>query len=193
MTKKINTTVKRISWRHKKDDAKWYVLSVPPRYENSVKEALQQRVKATETQNLIQEILVPVQKKIVVKKGKQSIIEETIYPGYVLVKMKLNPKTWEMIGNTEGVRGFVKTDKYPKPLPEKQVQAIMKYMEVKQPEYKISFTVGEAVKIKSDAFKDFMGSIESIDVEKGTVQVKISFLGREVPVDLDISEIEKLS
>ena len=183
----------RLRRKNKKDEARWYVISVPPRYENSVKKALKQRIEATESQDLIKEVLVPVQKKIVIKRGKQEIIEENIFPGYVLVNMVLNEKTWELINNTEGVKGFVRTDKYPKPLPEKQVKAIMKYTEIKPPEFKVTFSVGEAVKVTEGPFKDAVGNIQKIDEEKGKVIVLVPFLGREVPVDFELQQIKKLS
>jgi transcriptional antiterminator NusG len=179
--------------RNKKEKAKWYVISVPPRYENSVKKALQQRVEATESQDIIKEVLVPVQKKIIIRNGKQKVVEENIFPGYVLVNMVLNQQTWELIKNTEGVKGFVRIDKYPKPLPDSQVKAIMKYTEVKQPEFKIAFTIGEAVKINEGVFAGSKGSIQSIDEEKGKLNVLLQFLGREIPVELDLQQVEKLS
>ncbi|HNR29198.1 MAG TPA: transcription termination/antitermination protein NusG, partial [Candidatus Dojkabacteria bacterium] len=138
------------------------------------------------------DILIPTQKKIIVKKGKQDIMDDKLFPGYVLIKMELTPQTWDIVKNTEGVRGFVKTDKYPRPLPESEVKAIMKFMEVEQPSYQSSFSVGEAVKITDGAFADFIGSIQEIDNTKGKVKVLISFLGREAPVELDFSQITKL-
>ena len=173
-------------------DAKWYVLYAQSNYENSVAKAIKQRVEATETEDLIVDVFVPTQKKIVVKKGKQTVKEERIFPGYVLIKMVLNPDTWGLISATEGVRGFVKTDRYPRPLPEKEVQAIMKFMEIEQPSYQVSFTVDEAVKIIDGAFADFIGSVKEIDTDKGKVTVMISFLGREAPVELDFNQVEKL-
>lgn len=173
-------------------DCKWYVLNVRPGYEKSVSDAIKQIVEATNTEDVIADILVPVQKKIVVKQGKQKIQEEKIFPGYVLIKMLLDEKTWSIIAGTEGVRGFVKTDKYPRPLPEKEVRAIMKFMEVEQPAYQASFSVGEAVKIIDGAFADFIGSVNEIDESKGKVKVMISFLGREAPVELDFSQVTKL-
>ena len=143
-------------------------------------------------QDKILDILIPTQKKIIVKKGKQDIMDDKLFPGYVLIKMELTPQTWDIVKNTEGVRGFVKTDKYPRPLPENEVKAIMKFMEVEQPSYQSSFSVGEAVKITDGAFADFIGSIEEIDNTKGKVKVLISFLGREAPVELDFSQITKL-
>ena len=173
-------------------DAKWYVLYAQSNYENSVARAIKQRVEATETEDLIPEVFVPTQKKIVVKNGKQTVKEERIFPGYVLIKMVLNPDTWALISGTDGVRGFVKTDRYPRPLPEAEVQAIMNFMEVEQPSYQASFSVGEAVKITEGAFADFIGSVKEIDLEKGKVTVMISFLGREAPVELDFNQVTKL-
>jgi len=173
-------------------NAKWYVLNIRTGYENSIKKELQQRIEATGMQDKILDILIPTQKKIIVKKGKQDIMDDKLFPGYVLIKMELTPQTWDIVKNTEGVRGFVKTDKYPRPLPENEVKAIMKFMEVEQPSYQSSFSVGEAVKITDGAFADFIGSIQEIDNTKGKVKVLISFLGREAPVELDFSQITKL-
>lgn len=109
---------KEIKKRKKKENpnAKWYVLNIRTGYENSIQKEIKQRAEATGMEDKIVEILVPVQKKIFVKKGKQDIKEEKIFPGYVLIKMELENKTWDLVQNTEGVRGFVKTDRYPKPL-----------------------------------------------------------------------------
>ena len=176
----------------KNPNAKWYVLNIRNGYENSIQKELRQRAEATGMEDKIDEILVPVQKKITVKKGKQEVKEEKIFPGYILVKMELDNKTWDIVTNTDGVRGFVKTDKYPKPLAESEVLAITKFMEVEQPSFKTSFSVGEAVKITEGAFADFIGSVEEIDTTKGKIKVLISFLGREAPVELDLSQVEKL-
>ena len=172
--------------------ARWYVLNIRTGYENSIQKELKQRVEATGMEDKIVDILVPVQKKIFVKKGKQEIKEEKIFPGYVLVKMELDNKTWDIVKNTEGVRGFVKTDKYPKPLPESEVKAITKFMEVEQPSFQTSFSVGEAVKITEGAFADFIGSVQEIDTAKGKIKVLISFLGQEAPVELDLTQVSKI-
>lgn len=170
----------------------WYTITVQNGYETSVEKALKQKIKANDLDNLIKTILVPVQKKITVKEGKQNIIEEKLYPGYVLINMKLTPQTWELVASIEGVRGFVKTGKYPRPLPEKEVQTIIKFMESEQPSYQASFTVGEAVKVTDGVFKEYVGNIQELDVKKGKVKVLISFLGREAPYELDFSQIKKL-
>ncbi len=198
--KKKKTTVKKVTKKVvkkaevKKDNpnAKWYVLNIRTGYENSIQKEIKQRTEATGMEDKIVEILVPVQKKIFVKKGKQEVKEEKIFPGYVLIKMELDTKTWDLVQNTEGVRGFVKTDRYPKPLAESEVKAITKFMEVEQPSFQTSFSVGEAVKITEGAFADFIGSVEEIDTAKGKIKVLISFLGREAPVELELSQVTKL-
>jgi transcription termination/antitermination protein NusG len=186
MTKEVETTKKE------NPNAKWYVLNIRTGYENSIQKELKQRIEATGMEDKIVDILIPSQKKIVVKKGKQEVKEEKIFPGYVLVKMELSTKTWDLVKNTEGVRGFVKTEKYPKPLPDSEVKAITKFMEVETPSFQTSFSVGEAVKISEGAFADFIGSVQEIDTAKGKITVLISFLGREAPVELDLTQVSKL-
>jgi len=191
-TKIKKSTKKKSSKKKKNPNAKWYVLNIRNGYENSIQKELKQRAEATGTEDKIEEILIPVQKKITVKKGEQDVKEEKIFPGYILIKMELDNTTWDIVTNTDGVRGFVKTDKHPKPLAESEVEAITKFMEVEQPSFKTSFTVGEAIKITEGAFADFIGSVEEIDTTKGKIKVLISFLGREAPVELDFSQVEKL-
>ena len=170
----------------------WYVVSIQSGHEKSVLTNLKQRIEATESQELIIDTLIPMQKKIVVKKGKQEIKEERIFPGYILVKMVLTNRTVELVTNTEGVRGFVRTESKPRSLPETEVKAIMRYMEVEQPAYQSAFSVGEAVKITDGAFADFIGSVKEIDESKGKIKVLISFLGREAPVELEFGQINKI-
>ncbi len=187
----ISTERERFSRR----DAKypqWYVVSIQSGHEKSVLTNLKQRIEATKSEDLIQDILIPMQKKIVVKQGKQEIKEERIFPGYILVKMVLTNRTVELVTNTEAVRGFVRTESKPRSLPEQEVKAIMKYMEVEQPAYQSVFSIGEAVKIVDGAFADFIGSVKEIDESKGKIKVLISFLGREAPVELEFGQINKI-
>ena len=110
MTKEKTNKSKK-SKKVKNPNAKWYVLNIRTGYENSIKKELKQRAEATGLEDKIVDILIPVQKKISVKKGKQDVGEEKIFPGYILIKMELDNKTWDIVTNTEGVRGFVKTDR----------------------------------------------------------------------------------
>ena len=113
VTKKTKSTEVKKKKTEVNENAKWYVLNIRNGYENSIQKELKQRIEATGMEDKIVDILVPVQKKIFVKKGKQEVKEEKIFPGYILIKMELDNKTWDLVQNTEGVRGFVKTDRYP--------------------------------------------------------------------------------
>lgn len=175
-----------------KQEPRWYVISTQSGHEQKVADSIKMRVKASKLESLIADVLVPVQKKITVKEGKQKINEERIYPGYVLIKMVLDKNTWEIITNIEGVARFVRSSKYPRPLPDEEVQAIMKFMELEQPAFQASFNIGDAVKISEGAFVDFVGSVSEIDETKGKVKVLISIFGRETPVELAFNQVKKL-
>lgn len=175
-----------------KEKPQWYVISTQSGHEQKVADSIKQRVDASGLQKIIEDVLVPIQKKITVKDGKQKVTEERIFPGYVLVKMVLDKDTWELITNIDGVAGFVRTTKNPRPLPEEEVQAIMKFMELEQPSFQASFNIGDAVKITDGAFVDFVGSVSGIDETKGKVKVLISIFGRETPVELSFDQVKKL-
>ena len=178
--------------KKKKEKPKWYVISTQSGHEQKVADAINQRITASKLEKIISEVLVPVQKKITVKDGKQKVTEERIFPGYVLVKMVLDNDTWEIITNIDGVAGFVRTTKHPRPLPEDEVQAIMKFMEIEQPAFQAAFNQGDAVKITDGAFVDFVGSVSEIDETKGKVKILISIFGRETPVELAFNQVKKL-
>ena len=172
--------------------AKWYVIHVQTGYEVRVKKALEQRVKSLSVEDKIFDIVIPTREIVVVKKGKKSKAKEKVFPGYVLIKMILNDDSWLVVRTTEGVTGFVGAGLKPTPISEKEVQAIMKFVEQEQPKFKTKFSVGEAVKITDGPFADFLGSIEAIDEEKGKVKVLVSIFDRETPVELDFLQVTKL-
>ena len=171
---------------------KWYVVNTQSGHEQRVSEEITKRVEATGLQDLVSEVLVPIQKKIIVKEGKQKIKEERIFPGYILVRVELGKDVREIIKDTDGVIGFVRIGKDPRPLPDVEVKAIMKFMEVEQPSYQSVFNTGDAIKITGGAFVDFVGSVSEIDNEKGKVKVLISIFGRETPVELEFNQVKKL-
>ncbi|MEA3357086.1 MAG: transcription termination/antitermination protein NusG [Patescibacteria group bacterium] len=191
-SKKKTTAPKKKITKDKKEKPQWYVISTQSGHEQKVADAIKQRIDVTGLKKVITDVLVPIQKKIIVKDGKQKVREERIFPGYVLLKMILDRTTWEIVSNTEGVAGFVRTTKNPRPLPEEEVQAIMKFMEIKQPSFQATFSVGDTVKIREGAFVDFVGSVSEIDETKGKVKILISIFGRETPVELEFSQIKKL-
>ncbi|GIW64792.1 MAG: transcription termination/antitermination protein NusG [Patescibacteria group bacterium] len=137
-------------------------------------------------------IVIPTREIVVVKKGKRSKSKEKVFPGYVLVNMILDDNSWLVVRTTEGVTGFVGAGLKPTPISDKEVEAIMKFVEQEQPKFKTKFSVGEAVKITEGPFADFLGTIQEIDEARGKVKVLVSIFDRETPVELDFLQVQKL-
>ena len=173
-------------------NAKWYVIHVKTGYEQRVKKALDQRIKSLGVEDRIFDIIIPMREIVAVKKGKKSKIMEKVFPGYVLVKMVLDDDSWLVVRTTEGVTGFVGAGLKPTPITEKEVEAIIQFVQQEQPKFKAKFSVGEAVKIIEGPFSDFLGTIEAIDDARGKVRVLISIFDRETPVELDFLQVSKL-
>jgi len=174
------------------DKLRWYVIHTAAGHENKVVETLKQRIEASGLNDQIAEILVPTQNKIIIESGKKKEVQERLFPGYVLLKMKMNDTTWQVVRNTAGVTGFVGIGTKPTPLPEKEVKAILKFMKMEAPKFEAKFSVGESVKIIDGPFTDFLGKVEEIDEEKGKVKVLVSIFGRETPVELDFLQVNRL-
>lgn len=172
--------------------AKWYVIHTQTGYEQRVKQALEQRIKSLGVENKIFNIIIPTRDVVVVKKGKKTKAKEKVFPGYILVNMILDDDSWLVVRTTEGVTGFVGAGLKPTPISDKEVEAIMKFVQQEQPKFKAKFSVGEAVKIIEGPFADFLGTIESIDEERGKVKVLVSIFDRETPVELDFLQVKKL-
>lgn len=171
---------------------KWYVIHIQTGYEQRVKHALEQRIKSLGVEDKIFDVVIPTREIVVVKKGKKSKAVEKVFPGYVLIRMILNDDSWLVVRTTEGVTGFVGAGLKPTPISDKEVEAIMKFVTQEQPKFKAKFSVGEAVKITEGPFADFLGTIESIDEERGKVKVLVSIFDRETPVELDFLQVAKL-
>jgi len=176
----------------KTDNGKWYVIHTYSGHENKVSEGLKQRIESMDLSSKIFDIVVPTRQIIQVKGGKKTEIEEKIFPGYILVKMMLDDDSWLAVRTTQGVTAFVGAGNKPTPISEKEVDVIKKFMKLEAPKYKSVFSKGEAVKIVDGPFADFLGSVESIDEERGKVKVLVSIFGRETPVELDFLQVAKL-
>ena len=176
----------------KSDVAKWYVVHTQTGHEAKVKQALEQRIKSLGAEDKIFNIVIPMREVVAVKKGKKTKQKEKVFPGYILVKMILDDNSWLIVQTTQGVTGFVGAGLKPVPISEKEVAAIMKFVEQEQPKFKAKFSVGEAVKIKEGPFADFLGTVEAVDEEKGKVRVLVSIFDRETPVELDFLQVQKL-
>lgn len=173
-------------------NTKWYVIHIQTGYEQRVKQALEQRIKSLGVEDKIFSVVIPTREVVVVKRGKKTKATEKVFPGYILVKMILDDDSWLVVRTTEGVTGFVGAGLKPTPISDKEVDAIMKFVEQEQPKFKTKFSVGEAVKITEGPFADFLGTVEAIDEEKGKIKVLVSIFDRETPVELDFLQVQKL-
>jgi transcription termination/antitermination protein NusG len=170
----------------------WYVLHTYSGYEENVAHNLKQRIETLDAADKIFNVLVPIEKKIKIKNGKRKIVEEKIFPGYVLVEMIVTDESWYIVRNTPNVTGFIGVGTIPTPISESEVKSLMKRMGVEEPKYKIDVSVDEIVRISDGPFKNLEGKIVKIDEAKGKVKVNVSMFGRETPVELDFLQIKKI-
>lgn len=172
--------------------ARWYVVHSYSGHEARVAEAVKQRAETLNLTDKIIKILIPTQEKIQIRRGQRKTVNEKIFPGYLLVNMELTDDSWLAVRTTAGVTGFVGVGTKPTPLPRHEIEAIQKFMGQGAPQYKADFTEGEAVRIVDGPFNDFLASVNSIDEEKGKVEVLINIFGRETPVQLDFLQVKKV-
>lgn len=170
----------------------WYAIHTYAGYENAVVRNLKQRIESLGMQNKIFQVLVPVEKKIKIKGGRRVEEEEKVYPGYVLVDMIVDDQSWYVVRNTPRVTGFVGSGVNPVPLEQAEIESMLKRMATDTVRHTIDFQAGDAVIVKEGPFKEVEGKIGEIDEERGTVKVLVSMFGREVPVELDPSQIQRI-
>lgn len=175
-----------------KSDAPWYVIHTYAGYEDSVAKSLRQRAHSLNMEDKIFEVLVPTEKQIRIRGGKRKVIEEKIFPGYVLVQMIVTEESWYIVRNTPNVTGFVGTETTPIPLSQAEIKTLKKRMGKEEPDYDIDITVGDAVKVVDGPFKNFDGKVEIVDREKGKIKVLVNMFSRETPVELDFLQVKKV-
>ncbi len=169
----------------------WFVVHCYSGYENKVRHNLEQRIETMGMKDKIFDVVIPTQEEIEVKDGKRRTVERHIFPGYVLVNLIISEESWYVVRNTPGVTGFVGMGNEPTPLRPEEVAQIVKRMEAEAPTVKVTFKVGERVRIVDGPFNDFRGVVAEIDMERTKVRIMVSFFGRETPVELDFLQVEK--
>lgn len=172
--------------------AKWYVVHTYSGHESKVAVTLKQRIESVGIGDQIDQILLPTQEKIVITEGKKRSVDEKLFPGYILVHMVMNNDNWHVIRGTSGVTGFVGAGSEPTPLPQNEVDSILKFMKMEAPKFESRFSVGDSVKITDGPFQDFIGKVDEVDDNKGKVKVLVSVFGRETPVELDFLQVSPL-
>jgi transcriptional antiterminator NusG len=173
-------------------ERKWYVVHTYSGYEGKVKANLEKRVESMLMQDKIFRIVVPTEDEIEYKDGRKLITKKKIFPGYVLVEMVMNDDSWYVVRNTPGVTGFVGSGAKPVSLDASEVKGILRHMGVDEPRPKVMYEDGESVKVVHGPFMGFIGKVREVNLDKGKLRVLVSMFGRETPVELDFSQVEKL-
>ena len=168
--------------------AKWYVVHTYSGYEKKVADTIQKTVKNRNLQELIFDIRIPMETVTEVSDTGTREVERKLFPGYVLVKMHMNDESWYIIRNTRGVTSFVGPESKPVPLTEKEIAALG----VETIEVKLSYAVGDSVKVIDGPFDGSIGTVTEISLPKGTVMVNVSMFGRETPVELSFNQVASL-
>ena len=176
----------------------WYVIHTYSGYENKVSANLERKVKSLGMEDKIFRIVIPMENEVEVNSdGKKRTVARKVFPGYVLVEMIVDDRTWYVVRNTPGVTGFVGPDnKQPVPLSDAEVEGIMRSMgmaeENKAPRPQINLQLQQTVRLKSGPFADFVGVVSGIDEERGKIKVLVDMFGRETPVDIDYTQVEEV-
>lgn len=178
--------------QHVTGERNWYALHTYSGYEDSVVFNLKQRIESLSMDDKIFDVIAPKEKKIKIKDGKRAVIEEKIFPGYVLVNMIVTDDSWYVVRNTPNVTGFVGSGTVPTPVTPEEIKNIQKRMGIEEPKFKIDFKVDDLVRITDGPFKDYEGKVSEIDEEKGKIKVLVSIFGRETPVEIDSLQVKKL-
>ena len=173
------------------DDRHWYVVHCYSGYENKVQHNLEQRIETMGMKDRIFDVVVPTEEEIEVKEGKRRTVERRVFPGYILVQMIMSEESWYVVRNTPGVTGFVGMGNEPTALRPEEVSSIIKRMEADAPRIKLTYAIGQKVRIIDGPFNDFIGTVDDIDMERAKVRVMVSFFGRDTPVELDFLQVEK--
>lgn len=179
----------------------WFVIHSYAGYENKVKANLENRIHSMNMEERIFEVVIPMEDVIEFKQGRKVVVQKKVYPGYVLVRMRLDDGSWTTVRDTPGVTGFVGSGAKPTPLSRREVESILGSGEVageggviveKKARPRLEYEVGEQVRVVTGPFADFNGAISEIDVDKSKLKVLVNIFGRETPVELEFGQVAKL-
>jgi len=170
----------------------WYAVHTYSGHENKVKTTIERRAESMNLKDKIFRILIPTEQELRTRAGKKREIQRKIFPGYVLIEMVLDDSTWYLVKSTTGVTGFVTSGNRPVPLQEKEIANILQAVEGPRQKPKIQWETGQVIRVTSGPFADFTGTIQDVNVHKEKLRVLISIFGRDTPVELDLTQVEKI-
>jgi len=173
---------------------RWYVLHVYSGFEVKVAEAIKDKARKKGLSDKVEDILVPMEEVVELKRGQKVNAERKVFPGYVLAKIDMNDDVWHMIKDTPKVTGFLGAANKPAPISEKEAARLLQQLQegVEKPRSSVTFDIGEEVKVAEGPFASFNGIVEEVDEDKARVKVSVSIFGRATPVELEFSQVEKL-
>jgi transcriptional antiterminator NusG len=174
------------------NNRRWYIVHTYSGYEERVRKSLEQRIKTMDAEDRIFQVVIPTEDEIEIRGGQRRTVTKKIFPGYVLVEMKMDDDSWQVVRNTPGVTGFVGGGNKPTPLAEDEVKIILRQMQDGSPQVKVGFRKGESVRVVDGPFTDFIGTVDEINMGKGKVKILLSLFGRETSVELDFLQVERL-
>jgi len=173
---------------------RWYIVHAYSNFEKKVADSIRERAAAAGLEDCFEEIVVPMEEVVEIRRGRKVSTERKFFPGYVLVKMEMNDRAFLLIKNTPKVTGFLGSDNKPQPISETEAQRILNQVKegVDRPKPSISFEIGEQVRVADGPFASFSGLVEEVDEERARLKVAVSIFGRATPVELEYGQVEKV-
>jgi len=173
---------------------RWYIVHAYSNFERKVAESIKERASAAGLGDMFEEVLVPMEEVVEMRRGRKVSSERKFFPGYVLVKMDLTDEVYHLIKNTPKVTGFLGSDNKPMPISEAEANRILHQVQegIERPKPSVSFEVGEQVRVSDGPFASFNGTVEEVDEARSRVKVAVSIFGRATPVELEFGQVEKL-
>src|SRR6266853_772827 len=198
--RQVRQEVSRVTWPTRKETGvttamRWYVIHVYSGFEKKVASSIREQAEQKNLADKFEEILVPTEEVVEVKRGAKVNAERKFFPGYVLIKMDLSDETWHLVKNTAKVTGFLGGKGLrPSPISEAEASRIMRQVQegIERPKPSITFEIGEQVRVADGPFTSFNGVVEEVDEEKARLKVAVSIFGRATPVELEYSQVEKV-
>lgn len=175
---------------------KWYVVQAYSGFEKNVQRILEERIAREEMGDYFGQILVPVEKVVDIRNGRKTISERKSYPGYVLVEMEMTDDSWHLVKSTPRVSGFIGgRANRPAPISQREAEIILQQVQtgIEKPKPKVEFEVGQQVRVNEGPFADFNGVVEEVNYERNKLRVSVQIFGRETPVELEFSQVEKIN